>query len=739
MESIEYKARMNQLYKMLDEKNALGAAKLANSLDWKRASNVRDLNLIAEVFRNVKDYEQELEVLKLAYNKSSSGRAVLENLIKCAIELKNLELAVEYYKEYIRVFPNNTYKFYLKYLLIKMQGASHSDLTKILEEYCGIEHDEKAMFELAYLYHIDGMVNKCVEKCDDIIMWFHPCDESYKAMELKMRHVPLNGFQKEKYHQKHFNEENKHKKNTVPVNTDMDSEIVIPEYPLDGFDSDAFAADLSKEVKSVLQNEDNDTSMIPGQLTLEEMMSELENKKNAAVAGIEQQMFAPDSKSSRSESDLPPYMPLPNPMNDNPYLDEGALLRARTKNISVDKIVNNKSLHKEDLKPKVALSDTQSFNIMKNIESDLASILGKNQSFDENNAENSDIDTDSIENNYENTAENIIPDTNISENTNLQDTDTVEEDFNVEPETTFPVNPEEDFNEIDNAQTTEIYENDSLKEDSLEDEATIKSDFENYNQDDTQDLINTENIDSQSLEGDYTLTSKHLKTLGYFSTIAGFDRALAKAINLLKDGNRCMAISSLSNDDRVTLAQKLLQVAYSDLGNNSLRVAMTTGEAINNKNIDEIFNKIEEGFLIIDRAFEITVPKVEDICFNLKMKPSVGIVICDDEKNLKSLLELNKELETFVDVRIHLPVLTNKELAIFGEEYAAEKGYIIDTAAKQSIYDTIAQLQKGEIVVTVSDIRVLIDKAIKKKNSKVLNLFTKNRSGVNILEENDFI
>ena len=200
MESIEYKARMNHLYKMLDEKNALGAAKLANSLDWKRASNVRDLNLIAEVFRNVKDYEQELEVLKLSYSKSSSGRAVLENLIKCAIELKNLDLAVEYYKEYIRVFPNNTYKFYLKYLLIKMQGASHSDLIRILEEYCDMEHDEKAMFELAYLYHIDGMVNKCVEKCDDIIMWFHPCDESYKAMELKMRHVPLNDFHTEKKH-----------------------------------------------------------------------------------------------------------------------------------------------------------------------------------------------------------------------------------------------------------------------------------------------------------------------------------------------------------------------------------------------------------------------------------------------------------------------------------------------------------------------------------------------------------
>lgn len=702
MESIEYKARMNQLYKMLDEKNALGAAKLANSLDWKRASNVRDLNLIAEVFRNVKDYEQELEVLKLSYSKSSSGRAVLENLIKCAIELKNLELAVEYYKEYIRVFPNNTYKFYLKYLLIKMQGASHSDLAKVLEEYCGIEHDEKAMFELAYLYHIDGMVNKCVEKCDDIIMWFHPCDESYKAMELKMRHVPLNGFQKEKYHQKHFNDENIQKNNKTPLNTDVDSEIVIPEYPLDGFDSDAFAADLSKEVKSVLQNEDNDTSMIPGQLTLEEMMSKLENKKNAAVAGIEQQTFTPDSKSSQTESDLPPYMPLPNPMNDNPYLDEGALLRARTKNISVDKIVNNKSLHKEDLKPKVALSDTQSFNIMKNIESDLASILGKNQSFDENNAENSDIDTDIIENNYENTVENIIPDTNISENTSVQDTDPLEEDFNIVLETPLPVNLEEDFNEINEAQTTE-------------------------------------NIDSQSLEGDYTLTSKHLKTLGYFSIIAGFDRALAKAINLLKDGNRCMAISSLSNDDRVMLAQKLLQVAYSDLGNNSLRIAMITGEAINNKNIDEIFNKIEEGFLIIDRAFEITVPKVEDICFNLKMKPKVGIVICDNEKNLKSLLELNKDLEKFVDVRIHLPILTNKELAVFGEEYAAEKGYIIDTAAKQSIYDTIAQLQKGETVVTVSDIRVLIDKAIKKKSSKVLNLFTKNRSGVNVLEEDDFI
>lgn len=700
MESIEYKARMNQLYKMLDEKNALGAAKLANSLDWKRASNVRDLNLIAEVFRNVKDYEQELEVLKLSYSKSSSGRAVLENLIKCAIELKNLDLAVEYYKEYIRVFPNNTYKFYLKYLLIKMQGASHSDLIRILEEYCDMEHDEKAMFELAYLYHIDGMVNKCVEKCDDIIMWFHPCDESYKAMELKMRHVPLNDFQKEKYHQKHFHEEKRQKKNTAPVGTDMDSEIVIPEYPLDGFDSDAFAADLSKEVKSFLQNEESDTSIIPGQLSLEEMMSELENKKNATVAGIEQQL------------NPPPYMPLPTPMNDNPYLDAEALLRARTKNISVDKIVNDKNLHKEDLKPKVALSDTQSFNIIKNIESDLASILGKDQNFDENSEESSpvayednadntedkeDKNEDGYEDNYENTLENINSDTDISEN--------------------------------------------PISADSFEAEPEIKNELEDYDyaQDDTQELINSENTDSQSLEGDYTLTPKHLKTLGYFSTIAGFDRALAKAINLLKDGNRCMAISSLSNDDRVMLAQKLLQVAYSDLGNNSLRVAMTTGEAINNKNIDEIFNKIEAGFLIIDQASETSVLKIEDICFNLKMKPKVGIVICDNEKNLKSLLEINEVLEKFIDVRIHLPVLTNKELAVFAEEYAAEKGYIIAAAAKQSIYDTIAQLQKGETVVTVSDIRILVDKAIRKKTSKVLNLFTKNRSGVNVLEENDFI
>ena len=131
--------------------------------------------------------------------------------------------------------------------------------------------------------------------------------------------------------------------------------------------------------------------------------------------------------------------------------------------------------------------------------------------------------------------------------------------------------------------------------------------------------------------------------------------------------------------------------------------------------------------------------KIEDICFNLKMKPKVGIVICDNEKNLKSLLEINEVLEKFIDVRIHLPVLTNKELAVFAEEYAAEKGYIIAAAAKQSIYDTIAQLQKGETVVTVSDIRILVDKAIRKKTSKVLNLFTKNRSGVNVLEENDFI
>lgn len=704
MDSNEYKIRMSQIHKMLEEKNALGAAKLADGLDWRRSSNVKDLNLIAEVYRGVKNYDQELEVLLLAYNKASSGRAILENLVKCAIELKNPELAVQYYEEYIKVFPNNTYKYYLKFMLKKAQGATYRDQIVALEEYLYFEHNEKGMFELAYLYHQEGMVKKCVEMCDDIIMWFHPCEESYRAMELKMRYVPLNEFQIEKYRQKHKNKTVKNDIQKAPDNNGLVDDIVIQDFSTDGYDTDAFAFDLSKGVQSVLEkqgydnddNDNDDNAQIPGQLSLEEMMCDIKSKAQTAVHSFKEQM----------------ELPYRYPINDNPYLDSEELLRAKTKELSIGEIVSDKELHNEAEKPKVDLTSTQSFNIMQGIENDLASILGDS---DDTFAEAP------YKNDYTINKEPIVEpvaDFNTYNEENKAAQPLADETLDIND--TFDEQAKQDLT----SEINSLFINDDTIAEQNKAEGSVDD--------------NSDSFEEQSLQGDYTLTKKHIKTLGYFATIAGFDRALAKAINLIKDGNRCMAISSLSEDNRVALAQKLLEVAYSDLNHSSLRIAVIKGEALNLKNIDEVFDKILNGFIIIDKVSELTVPTVDNICHNLKARVNVGIVICDNESELKGFLEMNPALEKLIDVRIHLPVLTNKELASFGEEYAASQGYIIDEIAKLAIYDIIGQLQKGEIVVTVSDIKTLIDKAIAKKESKSFSFFTKSKSGVHVLQEKDF-
>lgn len=751
MDNNEYKLRMEQLVKMLDEEKYSVAAKLADSLDWRRVTNIKNLNIIAKAYRMVKDYEQELEVLQIAYNNSTRGRAILENLIKCAIKLEDLNLSINYYNEYVRLFPSAN-KYYLKFLLYRLQGASPQDQIALLKDYCN-GADEQAMFELAYLYHREGMINQCISMCDDIIMFCHPCEESYKAMELKMRYMPLNEVQMEKYRQKHKNVE-------VPkaVSKEFDStraddfpdNIVIAEYSADGEAAEKLQEDLSMSIKSIMSSskdmEDSEADIqIPGQMNLEEALLGVKNKKEEAVHMIEQYHNTPKEEES-------------------PYLSPEALMRARTKELEVKNIVNSPKVQKPSLKPLVALSNTQSLDIINNIKQEFAILKGEKADTPNENTENQDFLSDEAEEtDFAQNMEETFLNENEEEVFNDDYGKTMEEAENEESDFDEYENPAVDLNEDTVASFNKIQEKSEESDgfeknetsdneisdgfsDGREEEKLLDAESNFYNQRDSeQEEIEEErefhdnNTESELYDGEFKLTVMHRQTLGYLANIPDFNRALAKAIHYLTHGKKYMAISSVSHDNRVNLSKRLIEAAYRELGDSNVKLAISSGKVLNHKDIRGVFEKISGGFLIIDEAATLTIPTVDKIYANLLLNPDIGLAICDVEKNLKSLFELNGKLEEIINIKVHLPILTNNELIGFGEEYAGKRGYVLDEMAKLAIYDTIGKLRQSETVVTVSEIKELIDKAISKKEGKGFNLFGKHKATSNVLQEKDLL
>lgn len=764
MDNHEYKLRMDQLLKMLDEEKYSVAAKLADSLDWRRVTNIKNLNIIAKAYRMVKDYEQELEVLQLAYNNSTRGRAILENLIKCAIKLEDLNLSINYYNEYVRLFPSAN-KYYLKFLLYRLQGASPQDQIALLKDYCN-GADEQAMFELAYLYHREGMINQCISMCDDIIMFCHPCEESYKAMELKMRYMPLNEVQMEKYRQKHKNIEAPKpvlKEFEAAKDDDFTDHIVIPEYSVDGETAEKLQEDLSMSIKSIMNNskdiENSEADIqIPGQMNLQEALSGVKNKKEEAVNMIEQYHNTPKEEES-------------------PYLSPEALMRARTKELSVKNIVNSPKVQKPALKPLVALSNTQSLNIINNIKQEFAILKGEkietleekpeatdekpeNQDFLSEERGESDIAQDMTtsslpENEKETFYDNYEESIDETENEDFGFKENEASVVNLNEDIALPFyKRQEEEPDSDSFEKVEIHDNEAFNSDydKSEEERQLDIEHDFYNQEVDEKKVRerkregTEegefiknDVESGLYDEEFKLKAMHKQTLGYLANIPDFNRALAKAIHYLTHGKKYMAISSVSHDNRVNLSKRLIEAAYRELGDSNVKLAISSGKVLNHKDIRGVFEKISGGFLIIDEASALTVPTVDKIYANLLLNSDIGLAICDIEKNLKSLFELNTKLEEIINIKVHLPILTNNELIGFGEEYAQERGYVLDEKAKSAIYDTIGKLRESESIVTVSEIKELIDKAINKKEGKGFNLFGKHKTTSNVLQEKDLL
>lgn len=191
VDKVEYKLRADRIKSLVAEKKYREAVEIADTIDWKNVRNSMMLCTVSDLYKICKRFEDSRDVLQLAYQRTPGGRMILYSLCELSIKLGDVVNAIEYYKEFVQAAPQDTGRFVLRYKLYTAQEVSLEERISVLEELQQYECKEKWMYELAYLYHMIGYGDKCVEECNQIIIYFGEGKYVLKALELKANHEPL--------------------------------------------------------------------------------------------------------------------------------------------------------------------------------------------------------------------------------------------------------------------------------------------------------------------------------------------------------------------------------------------------------------------------------------------------------------------------------------------------------------------------------------------------------------------
>ncbi len=201
MDKYEYKVRADEIKALIAEGDFTEAVKIADTIDWRRVKSVMMLCSVSDLYKINRRYQESKDILLLAYEKHPTARPILYSLCELAIKMEEYVQAIEYYKEFVQLFPKDTGKYILQYRLYEAQDVSLEERIAVLEEFKKRDLREKWMYELAYLYHRIGLETKCIEECDEVYIMFGEGKYVQKALELKALHMPLSAEQQAAYDQ----------------------------------------------------------------------------------------------------------------------------------------------------------------------------------------------------------------------------------------------------------------------------------------------------------------------------------------------------------------------------------------------------------------------------------------------------------------------------------------------------------------------------------------------------------
>lgn len=860
LDKYEYKVRADEIKELIAGGEYSQAAEIADTIDWRRVKSVMMLCTISDLYKINRRYEDAKNMLLLAYERRPGGKTICYSLCELCIKTEEFVQAVNYYKEFVQVAPKDPGRYILQYKLYEAQDVSLEERIGVLEELKKRDYREKWAYELAYLYHRVGLATRCVEECDELILWFGEGKYVIKAMELKMLHQPLTAAQQEKYNHR-FDGWGAVQSEAPATETEMETEMVS-DTPVDREASaeeqrvQETTEEVSEETESAVvqekavQPEEMDIqvkTMDVGQYNTINLQAELAAGLKEVLAGdqtpadaITRSILAPMMDSDTESLDLPEIDevdesdlgPEAEVMEGSEVFfgETGDLGSIQQENVSAPEDMEEILPEEHETENKEETTDDTAEKVMNQLRmesagraeeqvltaqppKELAGVLSQ-----ESDGQISLVvpESEAIEKQItgQMSIEDILSEWERMKKENeekrkeevrqhvLQQTGTMFTEFEasvrdglleqlesgkavgigetVESETSeeTEVETEAEYGDEENAEAVEA-EAETEAEFAEEEEADNRSEQES--EDEYGEVEEIEEIDEtdgteepEEAEEDVensadqpeagqssrvpmerekmkvrALTREEKELYGPFIQSRSGREKLVKAIDNISmasyTGN--IIITGEEGMDTMSLAKNMIREVQMTDSNFSGKVAKISGQGMNAKNVEETLEHLKSGALIIQKASGMKAGTVETL-YQALQKESIGIIVVleDTKKAMGKLLTTYPKLAESFTARMDVEAMSNDSLVSFARQYAREMEYSIDEMGVLALHTRIEELQTSDHVVTVAEVKEIMDEAIHHANKKSLGhffdiLFAKRYDDEDmiILTEKDFV
>lgn len=759
----EFRIKLEEINKLVQLKDYKGAMSIVDSIDWRRVKNVRTLCVVGEIYAANKRYEDSKEIFLLAYNRASIGKNILYRLIEISLKMNDIEDAVEFFDEYKQVASNDNTQYILEYKIARAKNASLNEQIKILEEYKDREFTEKWSYELATLYYKAGDKERCLDLCNEIILWFSEGKYVTKTLDLKMRMGELTGAEREKFEQQFIpklitpeekkameedasknGQEEAAEASEKPENKRIES-IRLDERDLSSVES--LQEKISKGIRDIFNGKKKEDDLEENQTD----EAEVENS-------IPEELIKTGNSVSESENvpALEPEIPGVKPDFSNTIKMPELKIPDSMKKIDIPQAP---PISAPDITQEEIAEEKKNFDFDFNLEDTIlaaASAQGieipKEPKADET-AEMMEEETVGGEEEPQK-----VPRLEEEEFLTEEDLQSAEEEFlngptSQTPEFNLPDSEEEDFlgellkEPADTLVKDEpVSDEPQLEKRALTEEEELEqliASFQTGEETDPLDIIPRER----------ELRDEEKKIFTYFVKVPGLeeqlidtlcDVQLAAADKTSKTGN--IIIMGGRECGKTRLISGLIPAICKELNIEASKVAYVFADQINDKDIPAIVKKLSGGFLVIENANQLNQQTVDMLDKAMEADTEGMIVIIEDEKiGMRKLIARFPKFAKKFTSMINIPVFTNDELVNFARVYTKENGYTIDQMGMLALYNLISTNQKEDEPMSVGAVKELIDAAIMKSQGGIRKFkrnISKKRTdndGFIVLYEKDFV
>ena len=814
----EFRIKLEEINKLVQNKDYKGAMNIVDSIDWRRVKNVRTLCVVGEIYAANGRYEDSKEIFLLAYHKASIGKNILYRLVEISLRMKNVDEATEFYEEYKQVAPNDSSQYILQYKIARVKNISLDEQIKILEEYKEHEFTEKWSYELAALYYKAGEKEKSLELCNEIILWFSEGKYVMKAYDLKQRMGELTGEEKAKY-EKQFvpklikpeeagnikkaeqdrpedsEEEKDLEKETSEKSTEEEEQpeiIRIEKNSRENDGAESIQDKISKGIRDIFggARKKADEELNEEKESSEEVTETEEDQIPEEIIKTDSTEKEPENVPElEAEPAKPGESPVINKQPESQKVNEDQEEKedfGKTMKLPELKIPDSMKNMEPSSAPKIEDIQKVDFAEMKksgkefNLEDTIlaaASAQGieipkeeplKEESTKEEKPEEKEredkklsddlekpdfLTSDSFGDHIEVKAgdlkvPNIMP-FEEEDDVTEEDLKSAEEEFLHGPAGKKDLNADYNMEDMDapadqDEETINVLQNPEDNEDLSEEEELERfiESIQPKDEKDPRDIIPREKI----------LNDDEKQLFTYFVKIPGMREQL---LNTLCDVQQAAADKTSRTGNIIVMGGKecgktrlisgLIPAICKELNLEASKVAYVFADQINGKPIDQIFEKLSGGFLVIENANQLTQETVEMLDKAMEKETDGLTVIIEDEKigMRKFIARYPKIVKKFTSM-INIPVFTNDELVNFARVYTKENGYTIDQMGMLALYNLIGINQKEDQPMNIGAVKNLIDTAILKSQGGIRK-FKRNiskkridRDGYIVLYEKDF-